>query len=92
MMTLSNIIDLSELLLLDSPGPSTTPVPKGTTPPDTSQSLADYEKQLVVQALERTSGNQSECPVSPHWPGCAFRYKMKSMVSVVKCGVPISHR
>lgn len=76
MMTLSDVIDVPDLPAL-GPIAHSAPSQQQTMQASTGQSLADHEKQLVVQALERAGGNQSEAARLLRIGRDALRYKMR---------------
>jgi DNA-binding NtrC family response regulator len=84
MMALGQVIDISDLppnlQQSSSSGAavasatSTVPVPENRAP---AMSFEEHEKQLLVQALEQTSGNQSQAARQLRIGRDALRYKMK---------------
>lgn len=78
MMTMTNMIDVADLPL-PMPGrvDVATQANAAAMPPVSSQSLEEHEKSLVMNALARTGGNQSEAARQLHIGRDALRYKMK---------------
>ena len=77
MMSLSDNIDVPDLPPLGTMLAPENPGGMEVTPKDTAESLAEHERELVLQALERSGGNQSEAARLLRIGRDALRYKMK---------------
>ncbi len=62
-----------------SPGETAAATAVGAPPaiPDSGMSLADHERTLLKQALEKSKGNQTQAAKLLHITRDTLRYKMK---------------
>ncbi|HKV92614.1 MAG TPA: sigma-54 dependent transcriptional regulator [Candidatus Angelobacter sp.] len=78
MMTMTNMIDVADIPL-SAPGrvDVVTQTNEAATTAVSTQSFEEHEKSLVMNALARAQGNQSEAARQLHIGRDALRYKMK---------------